>query len=146
MAKKSSLWTAWTLISSAAVLQRSRLEQRRKADASGVATVTVVVGGYRALPKSIIAITRRANSAKLLRSSMPAKLYVYETILKQLAYNLKHMAFEFGPVVSAQKPVMGQGCRFRGRAANCKRRVLEILRRRFEESLIYIQSRGRPGS
>jgi hypothetical protein len=100
-----------------------------------VVTVTVV-GGYRALLESLTAITLKANPMNVLRSMTPARLYVYDTILEWLAYNLKHMAFEFGPLVSAQKPVMGQGCRFRGRAADCKRRVLEILRWPFEEGVI----------
>jgi hypothetical protein len=46
-----------------------------------------------------------------------ARLYVDDTLLEWLAYNLKHMAFEFGPLISAQKPIMGQGREFRGRAA-----------------------------
>jgi hypothetical protein len=54
---------------------------------------------------------------RAVRSGRYARLYVYETLLERLAYNLKHMAFEFGPLVSAQKPIMGQGREFRGRAA-----------------------------
>jgi hypothetical protein len=40
--------------------------ERRRIDRSGVLTVTVVVGGYRALPESLTALTRRANSVKVL--------------------------------------------------------------------------------
>jgi hypothetical protein len=36
-----------------------------KAEALGVVAVTVVVGGYRALPASLAAIIRLANSAKV---------------------------------------------------------------------------------
>ena len=59
----------------------------RRADRGGVANVTVV-GGYRTLPKCLTAIIRMANSAKVLRSSTPAKLYVDETILEWLPQNL----------------------------------------------------------
>lgn len=45
-------------------------------------TVTVV-GGYRAPPESFMATTRRANSAKMLRFRIPAKLYSSETLLEQ---------------------------------------------------------------
>jgi hypothetical protein len=44
-------------------------------------TVTVM-GGYRPQPECFTAITRRANSAKVLGFRTPAKLYVYETILR----------------------------------------------------------------
>jgi integrase len=61
-----------------------------------------------------------------------------DVALKRLPYNLKHIVLEFGPAVSVLKPVRGQGREFRGRAADCKRHVLEILRRPSEESVIYI--------
>jgi hypothetical protein len=73
-----------------------------------------------------------------MRSGKYAKLYSYETLLERLAYTLKYMAFEFGLLVSAQKPILGQGCPFRGRFPHCKRHVLEILCQPFEESLIYV--------
>jgi hypothetical protein len=53
------------------------LERRRRGEPSGVVTVTMVVGGYHALPESFTAIIRKANSAKELRSRTPAKLIVY---------------------------------------------------------------------
>ena len=108
----------------------------RGGDTSGGAIAAEVMGGYGPLLEPPEVMSRAAKVAKTLRFRTPAKLYIYETLLEWLAYNLKHMAFEFGPLVSAQKPVMGQGCRFRGRAADCKRRVLEILRWPFEEGVI----------
>jgi hypothetical protein len=76
-----------------------RLEQRRRADASGVASVTVVVGGYRPPPETLTAITHRANSAKVLIFRMPAKLYIYETLLERLAQDLEDMAAELRPFI-----------------------------------------------
>jgi hypothetical protein len=49
----------------------------------------MVVGSYHALPESLMAIIRKANSAKELRSKTPAKLYVYETLLKWPPENFK---------------------------------------------------------
>jgi hypothetical protein len=54
--------------------------------------VTGEVDGYRALPAFLAAITCRANSARILRFSTPAKLYVYETILERLTQGLKDTA------------------------------------------------------
>jgi hypothetical protein len=62
-------------------------------------------------------LSRTTSAASATRSMTHARLYVDDTLLEWLAYNLKHMAFEFGPLVSAQKPIMGQGREFRGRAA-----------------------------
>jgi hypothetical protein len=115
------------------------LERRRRVEASGVVTVTAVGGGYRALHESLMVIIRLANSANLWRFRTCGRLSVENTLLKWLAYNLKHMALEFGSVVSALKPVMGQGHQFRGKAAGCKRHVPEILLRPFEKPLRQIQ-------
>jgi hypothetical protein len=41
------------------------LERRKRADRCSVVTVTVVVGGYRLLLKSLAAIIRIANSARV---------------------------------------------------------------------------------
>jgi hypothetical protein len=41
----------------------------------------VVAGGYRAGPESFPAITRLANSTKVLRFKTPARLYLYDTLL-----------------------------------------------------------------
>jgi hypothetical protein len=99
-------------------------------------TVTGEAVGYRAPPKSLMATTLMANPTNVLRSRTPARLYVYDTILERLAYNLKHMAFEFSLLVSAPKPVMGQGRQFRGRFPDHKLHVLEIPRQPSEESVI----------
>jgi hypothetical protein len=55
--------------------------------------VTGEVDGYRALPAFLAAITCRANSARILRFSTSAKLYVYETILRWPPENFKDMSF-----------------------------------------------------
>jgi hypothetical protein len=55
--------------------------------------VTVVVGSYQPLPESLMAIIRRANSAKVLKSSTPARLYLYDTLLGWLAGNFQDMQF-----------------------------------------------------
>jgi hypothetical protein len=70
----------------------------------------------------------------------PKRLSVCDAVLERLAYTLKYMAFEFGPLVPALKPIMGQGYLFRGRFPNCKRHVLEILCQPSEERVIYIPS------
>jgi hypothetical protein len=46
-----------------------------------VVTVTVVGGGYRALPASLPAITRLANSANVWRFRTCGRLYVENTLL-----------------------------------------------------------------
>jgi hypothetical protein len=62
--------------------------------------VTVmVVGGYRPPPETLTAITHRANSAKVLIFRMPAKLYIYETLLERLAQDLEDMAAELRPFI-----------------------------------------------
>jgi hypothetical protein len=71
-------------------------------------TVTVVVDGYRMLTESLTAITRRANSSKVLRFSTPAKLYSYETILEWLAQDLKDMAAKLGPCIQEEHALVGQ--------------------------------------
>jgi hypothetical protein len=55
-------------------------------------TVTLV-GGYRALPASLMVITRRANSAKVWRSRTPARLYVYDAVLSWPPENFKDRSF-----------------------------------------------------
>jgi hypothetical protein len=59
----------------------------------------MVVGGYHALPESLMAIIRKANSANVLRSRTPAKLYVYDTLLERLAQDLQDMAPELGQFI-----------------------------------------------
>jgi hypothetical protein len=62
-------------------------------------TVQVVMDCYWTRPEPLKVMSRAAKVARMLRSRTPAKLYVYKTLLKRLAYNLKHIAFEFGPLV-----------------------------------------------
>jgi hypothetical protein len=64
-----------------------RGEWRRSAGATGVGTVTVVVGGYRAVPASFTPLTRRAKSATALRFRTCGRLYSENTILARLAYH-----------------------------------------------------------
>jgi hypothetical protein len=80
-----------------------------EADAPGVVTVTVLGGGYRALVESLTVITRRANSAKELRSRTPAKLYSCKTILERLPQDLQDMAAELRQLIQEEHPVVGQG-------------------------------------
>jgi hypothetical protein len=68
----------------------------------------MVVVGYHALPESLMALIRKANSVKELRSRTPAKLYVYDTLLEWLAQDLKDMAAELGPCIQEAHAVMGQ--------------------------------------
>jgi hypothetical protein len=71
-------------------------------------TSTVVIGGYRTLPECLMTITRRANSAKVLRSRTPAKLYSCETILEWLAQDLQDMAAKLGPCIQEAHTMVGQ--------------------------------------
>jgi hypothetical protein len=64
-----------------------RLERRRRA-ARGDWVTGTVVGGYRALPESLIAITLMANPMKVLRSRTPARLYVYDTLLEESSVSI----------------------------------------------------------
>jgi len=57
------------------------LERRKRADRCSVVTVTVVVGGYPALPDSLAVITRLANSANVWRLRTCGRLQVENTIL-----------------------------------------------------------------
>jgi hypothetical protein len=68
----------------------------------------MVVGGYHALPESLMAIIRKANSANVLRSRTPAKLYVYDTLLERLAQDLQDMAAALGPFIREAHAVVGQ--------------------------------------
>jgi len=71
-------------------------------------TVMVVVGGYRPLPASLTAFTRRANSAKLLSSTTPARLYAYDTLLEGLAQHLEDVAAELRPFIEQEHAMMCQ--------------------------------------
>jgi hypothetical protein len=67
-----------------------------------------LVGGYRALPESLTAITLLANSMNVLRSRTPARLYVYDTVLERLAQDLEHMTATLGPFIQEEDAVVGQ--------------------------------------
>jgi hypothetical protein len=71
-------------------------------------TVTVVVGGYRALPKPLTAITRIAKSAKLLRFRTPARLYLYDTIFERLTQHLQGVAADLRQLIGKAHAVVGQ--------------------------------------
>jgi hypothetical protein len=73
------------------------LELIERARRSGVMIVTVVMGHYRPLPNPTELMSRVAKIAKALRSRTPAKLYIYETILKLAAGEFQ------GPVVCNQR-------------------------------------------
>jgi hypothetical protein len=63
------------------------------------------VGGYRAPPESFMATTHRANSAKMLRFRIPAKLCSSETLLERLAYDLEDTVAELGPFIQEKHAV-----------------------------------------
>jgi hypothetical protein len=64
--------------------------------------IVMVVGGYRPPPETLTAITRKANSVKVLRFSTPAKLYSCETILERLTQDLEDMAAARGPFLQEE--------------------------------------------
>jgi uncharacterized protein YlaI len=80
-------------------------EWMRRVDRSVVMTVTVVVCGYRALPEPLTAITRTAKSAKRLRVSTPARLYLCDTLRERLAPALEDMAAALGPCIQGENAV-----------------------------------------
>jgi hypothetical protein len=58
---------------------------------AGVGTVTVVMGGYYPLPRSLTAINRPANSARVLRSRTCGRWYLYDALLERLPQDLEHV-------------------------------------------------------
>jgi hypothetical protein len=58
-----------------------------KGEVGSILPATVVVGGYRRLPKPTEVLSRAAKAAKALRSMMPAKLYLYDTLLGRQKHN-----------------------------------------------------------
>jgi hypothetical protein len=64
--------------------------------------VTVVVDGYRRTPEFCTAITRRANSPKVLKSWTLAKLYSCETLLKWLVQHFKDMPCTLGELIGSR--------------------------------------------
>jgi hypothetical protein len=66
-----------------------------------------MAGGYRTLPALLTAITRRANSAKVLRFRTPARLSAYDTLLERLPQDLQDMAAELGQFIQEEHTVVG---------------------------------------
>jgi hypothetical protein len=93
-------------------------------------TSTVVIGGYCTLPECLMTITRRANSAKVLRSSTSAKLYSYETLRERLAQDLRHMAAALGPCIQEAHAVVGQRHFARQRYGPPRSRAIRFARPR----------------
>jgi hypothetical protein len=60
-----------------------------------------LVGGYRALPESLTAITLMANPMNVLRSRTPSRLYVYDAVLQRLAQDLQDVPAAARPLWSA---------------------------------------------
>jgi hypothetical protein len=85
----------------------AQAEAEEGADRGGVVTATVV-GVYYVLPDRLTAITRRANSAKVWRSSTPARLYVYDTLLEGLPQDLQDVAAELGQFIQEEHAVVRQ--------------------------------------
>jgi hypothetical protein len=65
-------------------------------------------GGYRPPPESFMTTTRRANSAKVLRFRIPAKLYSCETLLERLSQYLQDMAAELGQFIQEEHAMVAQ--------------------------------------
>ena len=72
------------------------LERMRSADRSDVMTVTVVVGSYRPLPEPTEVMCRAAQETKARGFRAPAKLYVYDTLLRRLPQDLQDKASKLG--------------------------------------------------
>jgi hypothetical protein len=71
--------------------------------------VTVVAGGYRAVPESPTAMTWRSKSATALRLRTCGRLYVDETLLEGLAPDLQGVAAALRPCIQPAHPMVGQG-------------------------------------
>src|SRR5262245_60782978 len=66
------------------------------------------MGGYGPLLEPHEVVSRAAKVAKPLKSSTPAKLYVYETLLQGLAQHLQDMAAALRQLIQEQHAVVGQ--------------------------------------
>jgi hypothetical protein len=71
-----------------------------------VVTVTVMAGGYRAVPESLTAITWRAKSATALRFRTCGRLYPYETLLQRLAQDLQDVASELRQLLQQENSMV----------------------------------------
>jgi hypothetical protein len=79
-----------------------------KGNVGSILPATVVVGGYRRLPKPTEVLSRAAQAAKALRSMMPAKLYSCDTLLEGLRQHLEDMAAELGQLIQEERAVVSQ--------------------------------------
>ena len=68
----------------------------------------MVVCGYCRLPKPNEVMSRAAKVAKTLKSSTPAKLYVYETIRERSSQDFEHMAPKFRQLIEEEHAMVGQ--------------------------------------
>jgi hypothetical protein len=73
-----------------------------------VVTGTEVMGDYRARSKSLTAIIRLANSAKIWRFRMYGRLYRCDALLKRLAQDLQHVAAELRQLIQKENAMMRQ--------------------------------------
>ena len=71
-------------------------------------TVTVLVDGYWTRPDPLKLSSRAAKALKVLIFSMPARLYVYDTLLQRLPQNLQDVAAELGPFIQEEHAMVGQ--------------------------------------
>jgi hypothetical protein len=76
-------------------------------EGAGVVPVTVV-GGYRAVPASLPAMTRRAKAATALRLRTCGRLYSADTIFEGLTQDLQDMAAEPRQLIQKEHTIMRQ--------------------------------------
>jgi hypothetical protein len=79
-----------------------------RGDTLAVGTVTMVVDGYWPRPKPCEVPIRAAKVAKASRFTTPAKLYLYDTLLKRLAQDLEDMTAELAEFIQEERLVVGQ--------------------------------------
>jgi hypothetical protein len=82
--------------------------EKRRGDTSGVAIAAEVTGGYYPLLEPPAVVSRAAKVATTLQSRSPAKLYVYETLLKRLAQDPEHMEAELWQLIQEEHAIVGQ--------------------------------------
>ena len=71
-------------------------------------TVTVVMNGYRPRAEPLKLSSRAAKVSRRLRSRMPAKSYVYDTLLELLPQHLQDMAATLGSLIEEEHAMVGQ--------------------------------------
>jgi hypothetical protein len=75
---------------------------------AGVGTITVGMGGYGPLPRSLTAISCPANSARVLRSRTCGRLYLCDALLEWLAQDLEPMPATLRQFLQEEDAVVGQ--------------------------------------